>query len=135
MSHTRTYNIWAGMISRCRLVNRKQASHYAGKGIKVCARWESFENFLADMGECHAGLTIERNDSDGDYRPDNCRWATPKEQRNNTSQVVPIIEFDGRSMNLRDWASALGLKYHTVYARHRRGLPLGQVFATRDLRL
>lgn len=135
MSRTRTYNIWAGMISRCRLLDRTQARHYTGKGIKVCARWQSFENFLADMGECPSGLTIEREDSNGDYEPGNCRWATAKEQRHNSSQPVPIIEFDGRSMNLRDWAATLGLKYHTVYARHRRGLPLEHVFATRDLRL
>ena len=70
---------WAAMLQRCR------GSHpnYGGRGITVCERWAKFENFLADMGERPAGMTLDRKDNDGDYEPGNCRWATYSEQRRN----------------------------------------------------
>src|SRR5262245_44169457 len=79
-SLTRTYISWAQMLQRCRDTKRK---NYGERGITVCSRWSSFENFLTDMGERPPGLSIDRIDNDGNYQPDNCRWATPKEQRQN----------------------------------------------------
>lgn len=61
----------------------KDYPRYGGAGVRVCERWRSFENFLADMGPCPDGLTIEREDNDLGYEPNNCRWATWKEQRAN----------------------------------------------------
>lgn len=82
MFGTRTYQSWTHMKSRC-----KPSSHarhiYFERGIKVCERWRSFDNFLADMGERPTGKSLDRIDNDRGYEPGNCRWATPKEQTDN----------------------------------------------------
>ena len=76
---TRMYRIWTNMRSRCTNPNAKQYKDYGGRGIKVCKRWQAFENFLADMGEAPQGKQLDRTNNNGDYKPSNCRWVTPKE--------------------------------------------------------
>ena len=84
MSFTPTYKSWRSMLDRCRNPGATKFPEYGGRGITVCDRWlDSFENFLADMGERPAGKTLDRENVNGNYEPDNCRWATPKEQANN----------------------------------------------------
>lgn len=79
-----TFNSWMSMRQRCTNPSDPAWKYYGGRGIKVCARWGSFANFLADMGERPAGKSLDRwPDNDGNYTPGNCRWATATEQRHN----------------------------------------------------
>ena len=83
MSRTRTHNIWKGMRKRCNNKNSASYQNYGGRGIKICPRWNKFENFLADMGECPMGMSLDRINNGGNYEPKNCKWSTRVEQNNN----------------------------------------------------
>lgn len=108
---------YQGMIARCTNENHPGYAHYGGRGITVCDRWlESFENFVADMGECPEGMTLERRDNDKGYSKENCVWATRARQSRNTSRNR-LIEFGGVTLPMRDMEIRLGFKKGTLQRR------------------
>ena len=120
MKNTGIYRVWNSMLNRCRNPSVPQYPNYGGRGIKVCARWKKFENFFADMGVCPAGLSLDRVDVNGDYRPSNCRWATQKQQSRNTRKTI-WLEHRGVVKSLRDWEDDLGLPKEVIYGRIKNG--------------
>lgn len=100
------YDTWVNMRQRCSNPNHKNYDRYGGRGIKVCERWESFENFLADMGPRPEGMSLERKDNDLDYCPSNCVWATRRDQYRNRCTNV-FYTFEDTTLCIRDWADFL----------------------------
>jgi hypothetical protein len=117
LSHVPEYEIWCDMRKRCSNPKHKFWHRYGGRGISVCERWQSFENFYADMGPRPSALhKIDRNNNDGDYEPGNCTWELQKAQARNTS-TNRRIEYNGQVRCMTEWAEIYGL---TVSALHQR---------------
>ncbi len=118
---TPTHNTWCAMKQRCNYQSSDEYVNYGGRGIRVCQRWsDSFDTFFADMGERPEGMTIDRIDTNGNYEPSNCRWATIAEQNRNRRSTI-LVDRDGATMCIKDWCDELGLDVDCVYGRIRRG--------------
>lgn len=115
----RVYNTWASMKDRCLNTSNPKWIDYGGRGIRVCDRWLDFSNFYADMGAPPPGSSIDRIDNSKGYCPENCRWATPKQQANNT-RTNRWIEFDGQHKTLTSWARYFSVPTSTLYCRIER---------------
>ncbi len=123
---TRAYSSWAAMRQRCTDPNFWAFDHYGGRGITICKRWRhSFENFLADMGEPAKGMTLDRIDNDGGYSPENCRWATRKEQANNSRKNV-MVTFRGKTQSLSRWSEEVGIRPERISRRLKNGWSVEQ---------
>lgn len=127
---TPTYSSWSAMRQRCANPNDPSYEHYGARGIKCCERWDSFENFLADMGE-RPDLThsLDRVDVDGDYTPTNCRWASVKQQARNTRRTVRLT-LNGITKAQADWSDDLGLPSHLIACRLRQGWSVERALST-----
>jgi len=123
MTHTNLYVAWIQMRDRCKNTANESYHNYGGRGITVCERWEKFENFYSDMGERPKGLTLERIDNNKGYSPDNCKWATHKEQANNSRHNV-IINYKGQRLIMAQWAREIGIKCNTLSRRIQRHWPI-----------
>jgi len=130
MTHTSTFKSWSDMKQRCLNPNDRGYKHYGGRGIQVCQRWqESFENFLEDMGVCPDGLTLDRQNNDGNYEKDNCKWATKDEQMNNRRNSV-VLEYEGQSKTAAQWAKEKGISPYTIYDRLSSGWSAERAIST-----
>ena len=114
-----TYNSWDTMIQRCTNPKNDNYRNYGARGIRICERWLTFVNFLADMGKRPARLTLERIDNSRGYEPGNCEWVTRKQQLNNRRGNV-IVEYNGKTLTLAQWAELLGLDYMNLWYKYRR---------------
>lgn len=134
-SNSAEYNSWSGMKTRCSNYNRSNSHRYVGRGIKVCDRWiNSFENFLADMGEKPSPLhSLDRKKNEGNYEPDNCRWALKKVQANNTSKNV-FITYKNETKTVTEWAKSERLSISTLARRYRNNLPIDELFSKKRIR-
>lgn len=130
MSETRIHYCWMAMRSRCERPTNHAYANYGGRGIKVCERWQTFENFLADMGPMPDSMELDRINVNGDYEPGNCRWATPRDQSRNKRNNL-LIEYDGRTQCLTAWAEELGIAKCTLYRRIvLKKMPVDDAFST-----
>lgn len=122
MSESDEFKIWTDMNTRCYNENSTSYSNYGGRGIQLCERWKnSFEAFFADMGKRPSkGHSIDRKDVNGDYSPENCKWATAAEQAKNKRNNV-LITIDGETRILSDWAKHFGVFTSTASLRYKRG--------------
>lgn len=121
---TAEYSSWCNMHLRVKDSKNPGFKNYGGRGIKICQRWEKFENFLEDMGpRPTAKHSIDRVDNNKDYCPENCRWATRSEQNRNTRQNH-YLSYGGETKCLADWCNSLGLSKSAVGQRLRRGCSL-----------
>ena len=118
MSKTKEENAYRHMMQRCYSKNSAQYKNYGGRGIRVCERWlGSFENFLIDIGRAPSKLhSIDRIDSNGDYSPENCRWATWTDQQRNRRNNR-TIEIDGETKTLAEWCEIHDVPYQRVHQR------------------
>jgi hypothetical protein len=125
-SGTPEFWIWCGIKKRCYEPRSTVFRYYGGRGIKVCDRWrESFAAFLEDMGPRPSpDHSIDRVDPNGDYRPENCRWATTIEQRRNC-RSNRVLTHDGQSLCIAEWAERTGIRPRTISARLKLGWSVG----------
>lgn len=116
------YNSYRCMMSRCYRERDISYKFYGGRGIKVCEEWHDIQNFekWVEDNPFSEGMTLDRIDSNADYSPGNCRWATKKEQANNRRNAV-VIEWRGETHPLGEWAEILNLNPSTLKNRYRRG--------------
>lgn len=128
--HVHEYNSWHAMTMRCTDPNNRKYQQYGGRGITVCERWKSFDDFLEDMGPKPTPKhTIDRIDNSGGYSPDNCRWANAREQAINRRTSV-YLTLDGITKPLVHWAEECGVDRRVLLQRYRNGWSHERIITT-----
>lgn len=118
-NRTPTYYTWSNMLARCSNPKASRYEQYGGRGIAVCDRWLSFENFLNDMGERPEGLSLDRIDPDGGYSKENCRWASTSQQSNNRRNNV-FVDYEGKRYTIKQLSDLLDVPYERLRYALRR---------------
>ena len=126
LSYTKFYKHWVGIKERCFYKKNISYKYYGGRGITVCERWKTFLNFRDDMFESYKehklnnkSTSLDRINNDGNYELNNCRWATRKEQQNNTRYNC-LLTYKGQTLNITQWAEKLNLNRNVLYGRTHR---------------
>ncbi len=131
---SREYLMWRSMLSRCTCKSSRIYHRYGGRGITVCDRWLKFENFIADIGvrpsDSHS---LDRIDNNGPYSPENCRWATRREQALNTRRNV-VLTVGGVSKPVSEWGEIMGLGRGVIAGRIKMGWPADKAVLTPSAR-
>lgn len=133
MAYNRIYKIYTSMKSRCSNPNNAEYNRYGGRGIEVCSEWlgdEGFINFYnwATNNGYQDNLSIDRVNNDGNYEPNNCRWATFKEQMNNTSKNHNLT-YNNETHTAKEWSKILNISIHNIYYRIKKGYPVEKVLS------
>lgn len=118
-SNTKLFSVWSRMRERCTNENRRDFHRYGGRGITVCDEWRNDFQAFYDWAMANGyddNLTIDRLDNDGNYCPNNCRWATQKEQANNRSTNI-FITYNGNTLTVTQWAEKTGVLCDTLSKR------------------
>lgn len=127
---SREFNAWRAMLDRCYRAKCKEYRYYGARGITVCDRWHtSFEAFFADMGRCPSGLTLDRADTNGNYEPLNCRWASATVQSANRRNMR-LVMVGGERMSVSEAAKRAGVSRVTLQRRINRGMSIDEAIET-----
>ena len=129
------YGSYHSMMDRCYREKARNYPWYGGRGIKVCDEWHNIEKFeqWAISSGFKQGMSLERKDVYADYSPDNCVWATAKQQANNRRNTL-WIEYNGKKHTVSEWSDILGICRSTISNRYYRGLPIEKVLTGRNLK-
>lgn len=133
LRHSAEYRSWAGMRQRCQNIKNKKYKNYGGRGIKVCKRWEKFENFYKDMGKKPMGHSIDRINNNGNYTPKNCRWACRFTQARNTSTNT-FIKYNGSKKCIAEWAKILKIDPSDLSWRNKNWKNVNNILSKKDFR-
>jgi transposase len=128
-AHKGLVNKWAGIIQRCYNPDYPAYKWYGARGIGVCERWLNPLNFIVDVGQPPSGMSLDRINNDGDYSPENCRWAT-REQQNENTRRVKLISYMGKTQSIKQWAKDYNISPPRLSERLRRGWPMSRALAT-----
>ena len=131
-TNTPEWRTWSSMFTRCYNARSVGYRYWGGRGVKVCSRWHTFENFLADMGRRPAGTSLDRINNDGNYSSRNCRWATTYQQAQN-KRDTRFIEWSGKRRSVAQWSRELRIPIDVLCKRLDSGRPLAWVL-TRPVR-
>lgn len=135
---SRFYSVWAGMLDRCRNKKNKRYKVYGGRGIIVCKRWYDFSNFKNDMHDAYINhfninngdTYIDRMNNDLSYTPENCRWATQRQQQNNRSNNCRLSLQSGETHTIAEWARIYGVSSSVLYKRFALGWDAQRILTT-----